>query len=150
MEIVNRPSATPGICRIDQPHKHNHGFFVRIARRGKIHTGFFPDKAHGGKEQALAAAQTYYQKLAAKLGTPVQHSRLYWSEIKRRPGRRGIVGVRRVVSQRDGRKRVYWMAAWSPEYGVVTRRVFSIRRYGALKARQLAIRARRAGLRKLK
>jgi hypothetical protein len=54
-----------GISRIDQPEKRTHGFFVRLARRGKIHTAFFTDVKYGGKKAALAAAQAHYQKLLA-------------------------------------------------------------------------------------
>jgi hypothetical protein len=46
---MNNPSRTQGICRIDQPDKHNHGFFVRLQRNGKIHSALFTDKKHGGK-----------------------------------------------------------------------------------------------------
>jgi hypothetical protein len=48
---MNTPSSTPGICRIDQPEKYNHGFFVRLQRNGKIHSTFFSDKNHGGQAQ---------------------------------------------------------------------------------------------------
>jgi hypothetical protein len=57
---------TPGISRIDQPEKRTHGFFVRLRRKGKMFTGFFGDKSHGGRDQALEAAQVYYQKLVKK------------------------------------------------------------------------------------
>src|SRR5437870_13196371 len=48
---------TPGISRIDQPERHNRGFFVRVQRRGKIHSSFFTDKKHGGRAKALAAGK---------------------------------------------------------------------------------------------
>jgi hypothetical protein len=48
-----------------------------------------------------------------------------------------------------GKVRKYWKATWSPEPCVVTRKVFSVRRYGSRKAKMLAIRARRAGLRSM-
>lgn len=143
---MNRPSGTPGICRIDQPHKHNHGFFVRLARRGKIHPAFFSDKKHGGREQALAAALAHYLKLRKKLGMPRQRSRRWNAQIVRRKGRSGIHGVRRVVTGR----RKFWLACWSPELGKVQRKQFSIHKHGEKKARQLAIRARRAGVRSMK
>jgi hypothetical protein len=39
-----------GIARIDQPHKHNHGFFVRVQRAGKIpHSSPTKNMAAGGK-----------------------------------------------------------------------------------------------------
>jgi hypothetical protein len=146
---VNTPSQTPGICRIDQPAKHNHGFFVRLQRRRKIHSTFFSDKKHGGREQAFAAAQEHHLKLAAKLGTPARMSRRQWAELPRRKSRSGIIGVRHVVVRRDRRVRKYWMAMWSPKPHVVARRWFSVRRHGAEKAKRLAIRARKVGVRSM-
>ena len=46
--------------------------------------------------------------------------------------------------------RKYWRAIWSPEVGVVKKMQFSIRKLGEEKAKRLAIRARRAGLRSMK
>jgi len=69
------PNPMKGISRIDQLEKHNHGFFVRLARAGKTHSAFFSDKSHGGREQALAAAQKHYEKLRRQFGpatTPPQ------------------------------------------------------------------------------
>jgi AP2 domain len=146
---MNTPSRTPGICRIDQPAKHNHGFFVRLQRRGKIHSAFFTDCWHGGRKQALAAAQKRYGMLLAKWGPPKQMARRWWAEIRRRKGSSSIVGVQKQMVQRDGKVRKYWMATWSPEPYVVRRKAFSIRKYGSQKAKLLAIRARRAGVRSM-
>lgn len=147
---MNRPSATPGICRIDQPHKHNHGFFVRLARRGKIYPAFFSDKKHGGREQAFAAAQAHYLEQRQKLGMPRRRSRRWNSQIVRRMGRSGIYGVQRVIDRRTKPWRKYWRASWSPELGVVQKKQFSIRKHGEEKAKRLAMRARREGLRSIK
>jgi hypothetical protein len=118
---VDRPSATPGICRIDQPHKHNHGWFVRLQRR-----------------------------MAADLGEPLQMSRREWAEIRRRRGRSGIHGVQRVIDRTVRLWRKAWKAIWSPVPGKVRKRQFSIRKYGEEAAKLLAIRARQEGLRKMK
>ena len=59
---------TPGISRIEQPEKRTHGYFVRLARKGKIYPAFFADKTHGGKRRALKAAQKHYRKLLRKHG----------------------------------------------------------------------------------
>lgn len=143
---MRKPSSTPGICRIDQPSHRTHGFFVRLQRKGKMHTAFFTDKMHGGREQALAAAQEHCRNLAAKLGTPVRMSRRDWAEVRRRKGSTGIHGVQKIVDRRFKPPRKYWKATWSPEPYVVRRRQFSARKFGAMEARRLAIRARRAGL----
>ena len=147
---MNRPSKTPGICRIDQPSHRTHGFFVRLTRRGKIHSAFFADQKHGGREQAFAAAQTRRDTLAAKLATPVRMTRQDAAEIVRRKGRSGIVGVQRIINRRVKPWRKYWVATWSPEVGVVRRKQISIRKHGEAQAKELAIRARQAGLRSMK
>jgi hypothetical protein len=147
---MNHPSSTPGICRIDQPLKHNHGFFVRLARRGKIHSAFFADKKHGGREQAFAAAQQHYRKLRVKLGKPKTNSRRFWAELPRRKGRSGILGVQKIVDRRNGKPQIVWKATWSPEPYVVRRKQFSVKKHGAKRAKLLAIRARNAGLRSMK
>jgi hypothetical protein len=147
---MNTPSLTPGICRIDQPHKHNHGFFVRLARRNKIHSAFFSDKKHGGRTAAFAAAQKHYRKLRVKLGAPKTHSRRFWAGLPRRKGRSGILGVQKVVDRRSGKPQTVWKATWSPEPYVVRVKQFSVRKHGAKRAKLLAIRARKAGLRSMK
>jgi hypothetical protein len=142
-------SRTPGICRIDQPAKHNHGYFVRLQRRGKIHSAFFTDCSHGDRKQALAAAQQHHRKLLRKLGPTKSKSRQWWAEIRRRKGSSGIVGVQKLVDWRFWPARTYWKATWSPEPYVVRRKEFSVRKFGARKAKLLAIRARRAGVRSM-
>jgi hypothetical protein len=146
---MNRSARTPGISRIDQPAKHNHGYFVRLQRRGKTHSAFFTDKMHGGRKRALAAAQKHYRKLLAKWGPPIRKRRRWWAEIPRRKGSSGIVGVQKAVIRCHGEVRKYWVATWSPKPYVVRRKVFSFWEFGSRKARQLAVRARRAGLRNM-
>jgi hypothetical protein len=120
-----------------------------VQRRGKIHSAFFTDCSHGGRVQALVAAQQHHRKLLRKLGLPKQRSRRWWAELLRRRGRSGIIGVQRMVDRRSTRPRTYWMATWSPEPYVVRRKAFSVKKLGAKKAKRLAIRARRAGLRSM-
>ena len=130
-----------GISRIDQAEKRTHGFFVRLTRQGKIYPAFFGDKTHGGKRRALKAAQKHYQKLLRKHG---RITRQDWAQIPRRKGASGIIGVRKVIVTKS-----YWLAHWSPRPHVVRRKMFSVQQYGAKRAKALAIRARRAGLRRM-
>jgi len=143
---MNKPSRTPGICRIDQPSHRTHGFFVRMQRNGKMHSAFFSDLTCGGRKAAMSAAQQHYQKMQLELGPPKQASRRAWAEIRRRKSSSHVVGVQRLVIRRKTRLAVYWMATWSPEVGVVRRMMFSVRKYGAQEAKQLAILARRRGV----
>ena len=133
-----------GIARIDQREKHNHGFFVRLQRKGIIHSAFFADKSHGGKRRAFRAAQKHFRGLEKKY-QPITRKR--WAEMLRRKGKSGIIGVRRAIIRRRGKRgRVYWQANWSPKPHVVRRRTFSVRKFGERKARTLAILARRIGV----
>jgi hypothetical protein len=147
---MNRRSKTPGISRIDQPSHRTHGFFVRVHFRGKTHSAFFADKKFGGKKAALTAAKKHHIRLQRKFGISSRLSRRWNAEVVRRKGKSGIQGVRKVVMRLGRRRRIYWQATWSPEPHVVRRRVFSSRKHGVAKARQLAIRARRAGVRSMK
>jgi len=133
-----------GIARIDQPEKHNHGFFVRLQRKGIVHSAFFADLSCGGKRRAFRAAQRHFRSLEKKY-QPMTRKR--WAEMLRRKGKSGIIGVRRAVVRQPGQpRRVYWQANWSPRSHVVRRRSFSVRKFGERKARALAIMARRIGV----
>ena len=112
LPIMNKPSNTPNISRIDQPSRRTHGFFLRAARHGKIFSGFFPDKIYGGRAEALAAAAEYRGKLLKILGLPVNKSRRLNAEIVRRMGRSGIYGVQRLINRKVRPWRKYWPAPW--------------------------------------
>lgn len=135
-----------GISRIDQPEKRTHGFFVRLIRKGKLHSAFFADLSWGGKKKALGAARKHYQQLLRKHG---RISRRDWAQIQRRKGASGIVGVRKTVVPRGGRKLTYWIATWSPRPRMVRRKMFAVGKYGAARAKALAIKARKAGVRSM-
>src|SRR5688572_2303285 len=139
MAIACRKMA--GISRIDQPEKRTHGYFVRLARKGKIYPAFFGDKTHGGKRRALKAAQKHYQQLLRKHG---RISRKEWAQMVRRKGASGIVGVRKVTVTKT-----YWVAHWSPRPNVHRKKAFSVKEHGAEKAKALAIAARMKGLRSM-
>jgi hypothetical protein len=139
--MKKRRGRTPGISRIDQPDKRTHGYFVRLARRGKIYPAFFGDKTHGGKRRALKAAQKHYRMLLRKHG---RISRREWAQMLRRKGASGIIGVRKIVVTN-----VYWAAHWMPRPHVSRQKKFSVQKYGARRAKALAIQARKAGLRSM-
>ena len=132
-----------GICRIDQPAKHNHGFLVRLRRNHKIYSGHFADAAYGGKKRAFAAAQDFLRELRGILG-PVDRKLL----ARKMDGynKSGITGVSKIVVKRAKRRVAYWLANWSPKPYVIRRKYFSVAKYGARKAKQMAIRARAAGV----
>jgi molybdenum cofactor biosynthesis enzyme MoaA len=130
-----------GISRIDQPEKHNHGYYVRLTRDGKTESKFFADKTVGGKRVARRAAKEYEAELLEKAAA-----------LKRRPRKpsvrntSGKVGVSR-TSYGDGPEATeYWQAAWIDNKGRRKSAKYSVKKYGEDKAKRLASRARREGL----
>jgi len=136
-----------GISRIDQPEKRNHGWFIRLTRKGKRYSAFCSDKKCGGRSKALAKAKAIYAKMV-KDHPPM--SRKEFSQIIRRSNKTGIVGVTKLIKIVRGKKYVFWMATWSPKPGQVAKQAFSIDKYGPTKAKKLAIQARIAGLAKMR
>jgi len=136
-----------GISRIDQPEKHNHGWFVRLTRRGQRYSAFFSDKKNGGKTKALKLAQICYAKMVKE---HPQMSRKDFAQIERRSNKTGIVGVTKLVKEVRGKKYKFWQATWSPLPGKVAKKAFSVTRYGEVKAKQLAVAARKKGLSTMK
>jgi hypothetical protein len=141
-----RPANMKGISRIDQDEKHNHGWFVRVTRKGKTYSSFFTDKKHGGKTKALKAAREGLKKLRAKY-PPM--SRKEFAKVQRRKTKSGIVGVTRLTKNVKGKNYHFWQATWSPTPGVIEKKVFSISKYGAEKAKKMAIAARKKGVREM-
>lgn len=139
-----RRNPNPGICRVDQPKKHRHGFSVRVQRHRKIYSAFFSDRACGGRRRAFTAAQGFLRELRQIVG-PLDRRLL--AQRMAGYGKSGITGVSRIVVRRLDGLAVYWQARWSPEPYGVRRRVFSVAKYGERQARQMAIRARQAGVR---
>jgi hypothetical protein len=61
-------SRSSGISRIDQPSTRTHGYVVRLNYQRTDtgwrprHTAFFGDASHGGREEALRAAEAFARK----------------------------------------------------------------------------------------
>ena len=143
---TRRRTGLKGISRIDQEEKHNHGWFVRVTRKGKTYSAFFTDKKHGGKGKALAAAKVGLEKLRAKY-PPM--SRKEFARVQRRKTKSGIVGVTRLTKKVKGKNYEFWQATWSPRTGVIEKKVYSITKYGEDKAKRLAVKARKEGIKNM-
>ncbi|HYP26332.1 MAG TPA: AP2 domain-containing protein [Blastocatellia bacterium] len=131
-----------GISRIDQPEKHNHGYYVRLSREGRTESKFFADRSNGGKRAALRAARQYEAELVRRAESRGGKKR----EIKSVRNTSGKVGVSRSTSRSGDRVYEYWQASWNDSEGKRRSAKFSINKYGEEKARRLAVRARRDGL----
>lgn len=134
-----------GISRIEQG---GDAWRVSLCRQGQRFVRNFHDSTCGGREAALEAARQYRDEIICN-HPPT--SRRQFAEVRRRNNRTGITGVYRFAKRyrlRDGTQREtwYWEANWPTERGKSGKATFSVNRYGEDLARQLAIRARAAGL----
>lgn len=127
------------------------GWEVRIQRRRERFQKFFCDSKFGGKRSALRAAQLFRDLMESKLKP------MSVADRAQRPSKRnqsGTVGVRR-QQQVDRRGEYeyhysYWVAQWTDGLGRRKTRSFSVHEHGEKKARQLAIAAREAGVKRAK
>ena len=138
------------IQRIDHQRSHTHAWKVIIQRRKTIYTRYFSDGRYGGKTTALQAAKVYRDQLIAR-HPPMTRREV--CVIRKTNNTSGVSGITRIdsVEWNKGRKlrRRYWDAQWPTLSGKPIHRKFSITLYGERRAFQLAVLARRQGLRQL-
>jgi hypothetical protein len=112
-------------------HEKANGWEVRMSRQGATHSKFFSVKRFGGVEEALDAAVRYRDQLR-KLAPPKAPS---------------ATSVR--LGRNDGitysEKLHCWIAQWM-ECGKRKTRKFSVRKYGRIRAEQMARKARMLGV----
>lgn len=141
-------SANRNIIRIERVNTG--GYLVRITRKSKMHMQYFSDTDFGGKRKSLLAAREHRDEMETKLKgyTPKEIA-----NRERSNNTSGVVGVR-YVEELDPRWKSkpvygYWVAQWSPEPGVRKTQRFSIEKYGDDEAYELAVKARKKGVRSM-
>jgi hypothetical protein len=111
-------------------------------------TKCFADTNYGGEEQSLKAALSYRDRLLKTLNISIyrkgrfQHLGKLAVDINDDIRCDNVVGVREVIQVRDGRVEQTFRAFWREE-GKTRSRSFSIRRYGAERAFQMAVTERK-------
>lgn len=135
------------IRRVDHEPSGTHGWVVTVRRQSRIHRRSFHDDRHGGRAQALQAAQVYRDHLIqthAPLALPVFYAIL---KKNNRSGVSGLLRVDRVEVFRGRRQqKLFWEAQWPIGNGRSRHKKFSILKYGEQGAFQMALAARQAAL----
>jgi hypothetical protein len=138
------------IRRVDHDSKGDHGWIVTLQRRGAVIVKRFSDGIYGGKREALKAAVEYRDSFIAR-DKPFDHQ--IWIRTRlRKNNKSGIPGVHRyeITDNRNPENvRIYWIAAWTDQYGATRQRKFSVARYGEDEAKLLAIAERDYRLRRV-
>ena len=131
-----------GLYRFDNEEKSEHGYVVNLSRQGVQHVCRFADGVHGGKRAALDAARAWRDEIIAK---HPHHSRHDYVQILRRNNTSGTPGV---SARKDADGDItHWVAHWlMPGSDHKLSRKFALSEHGPARAKQLAIRAREAGV----
>ena len=148
----------PTIVRIDKGDKKGsgatHGWQVRgratrkgRGKRASYKSRMFSDNVYGGRDEALAAAEKFYENIKndPEWFPPVRTAEQppYHYKLSR-ANKSGVNGVHRVkerVEKRSGRtKPAYWVATFAdPRKGRQGHKGFSVNEYGEAEARRLAV-----------
>ncbi|MEM6910714.1 MAG: AP2 domain-containing protein [Verrucomicrobiota bacterium] len=146
-----RPKKDRNITRIDstvaEGKQEAHGYEVRIVRRGQSVHRFFADKKAGGKRKALEAARSFRDGAEAKLKPMSRKEKANLLTSKNTSGVPGVRWTEKTIAK--GKKTyAYWfaVATWSPQKGVRKTASFSCDKYGEQKAWDMAVKARKAGV----
>jgi hypothetical protein len=138
-------SGHKGVSRIDSPQKKMHGWYVRVRFNHETRSKFVTDKAHGGREAALAKAVECRDEMERDLGKP----RTDWVVVGHNPRNAvGVPGVRRAVKKYKGKDGTVYLnevyeVSWNAGREKKGRTSVSIRKYGELRAFRMACAIRR-------
>jgi hypothetical protein len=128
------------VQRVD--HHHFHGWHVCLKRAGQRHERYFRDE--GDRTAALARAVCWRDLTAARLPPPRKFTRRYALN------KTGVIGVHLSRQRtRSGTRVRYYCATWIDAAGLSHKRSFSVRKYGAAQAFDMAERARTKALAEL-
>jgi hypothetical protein len=130
----SRGMSTGSICRASSSWVGG----VRYQRGRKIVSRYFPDSAHGGRDEAHAAALRFASEREQDGGELLALLRRL---SPRKTSRFGFPGVARLVRHPPDRG-TYWVAYWNDATGHKVQKKFSVSIYGEDMARELAIEAR--------
>lgn len=130
----SEPLATKhkGVSRIDQTHKHTHGWYVRVRLGGATKSRFFNDRKCGGHLAALQHAVEWRNQTEQELGKP----RTDYVVVGANPrNNTGVVGVRRCDYKYVGKDgRVYlnpvYEVTWHANRDLKGKTSVSIKKYG--------------------
>ena len=118
------------------------GWLVKIYWKRKWYRKYFADRKNGGKLQALQDAVKWRDETELQIGKP-QTDRV----VVGKPARGKMAGIRKTTINQKKNGKVYtypaYVVYWFPEaHGKRKQTSFSIKRYGELKAKKMAMELR--------
>lgn len=144
----NNRAKEKGISRIDSGSTH--GWFVRGYRNGKTYSRLFSDQKCGSRDEALAEARLFRDRLNEKLKQIPAAPRARRVVLRDARNSTGILGVCRTAKRSPGGTvNECYSVSWRPQPGKQKCTSFSIRKYGEKKAFQLAVAHRKKMLKEI-
>jgi len=130
----------PNVQSVD--HHDFHGWHVSLKRAGRRYEHYFNDGTD--RAAALRRALRWRDRMAATLPPPRKFKRRYVLNTT------GVIGVHLAVQRtRKGTIMSYYCATWIDDVGRTHKRSFSVAKFGELRARSLAVAARKDTLAEL-
>jgi len=129
-----------GLYREDYGKKR---YRILISRNKETIQEYFYCDNYRTQSEAREAAIKRWKQIRKKI--PVLTKRSF-CEVPRKPTKSGIVGVRRITKKHGDKEYEFWFSSWTTPNGERKTRSFSINKHGEEKAKKMAIKARKAGL----
>ncbi|MFN2455696.1 MAG: hypothetical protein ABR577_15910 [Pyrinomonadaceae bacterium] len=146
---MSRDKRLRNITRVDYERKHQHGWWVRIHREGQMIQKFFSDSVCGGETRALREAKIHRDELLRLYPKPERGNMFNKTNARNKSG---YAGIHKTRSAKRGIYYEVWQAGWVLPNGKRVNRKFhySLDGRSEKEALQLAIKARKEGLRMIK
>jgi hypothetical protein len=135
--MKTNPKSKLNLTRFSYESTGFKGWRVSVTRHGEVFTRYFSDRQFGSMKKSQEAAQKCLAALLSKIdATPVVTTR-------RKPtGKQAGVTEQHLLKPGSSEAKVSWIASW-PEDGRRKVVKFPVAKYGARKAKQMALDARR-------
>lgn len=135
--MKSNPKSKLNLTRFSYESTGFKGWRVSVTRHGEVFTRYFSDRQAGSMKKSQEAAQKCLAALLSKIdATPVVSTR------RKASGKQAGVTEQHLVKPGSKEAKVAWIASWPEED---RRKVvkFPVSKYGARKAKQMAVETRR-------
>lgn len=141
-----KKTSVPLLYKINYPEQGQYGYLVKMNRRKKKVHEIFSFARYKNQKECRKDAEKYARELDRKYP---RMTRREIAQLRRSNFDSDMVGVRKVTKTVKGHTYEFWEASWSPSPNVVRKKLFSVNKYGDDKARKLARKVRREGLKEM-
>jgi len=119
------------ISRLDQPSVGTHGWQVRLQRKGVRYGRFFSDSAWGGRDESLALAIRFRDRILAHVERSADTRSSSSHSLPAARNSSGAVGVAKITQRSaNGVEYHFWQASWTSPNGHRKTVRYSVLKFG--------------------